>query len=510
MFLGETAELQATAVLSDNSRQAVDGARATWRSSNPRAATVSAGVVTAAEPGNTEITVEYGGVAAELPVPVRIAPDARGKVRVIYAAPADRPFRADFSRGISAAIAHAQSWFRRELGGLTFELATTTPEFCQMPEDSDYYGDGNSWDRVVEGLQHCAPVAVATPGISWYVFADVRERCGQSHDLGASVRGLTLVPRHDLELLVNPGTYETCQGTGRRTRASVAGGFGHEIAHSFGVPHPPGCDEGLPHCDEGTLMHLGLYEYPDAYLRPEERELLMRSRFVTGARARASTPATLSIQGVIRDPSDGPLPGIRVSAMSDRYWDWDETGPDGAFSIAVPDRQSGPFLVSAHAGQTPDCNWLGYYGPDGLHSSRREATLVAVAGGDPESLDMTLPLTPDELCNMDRTLSGTVLGPDGRPREGVWIYFDGFVRTALDGTWRFRLFEGWWTRRLNNPIKLSLPECVDRNYYISVDGFTERSFWAHEAVRRFEVGPLGVTGIEVRLPASPLELCRQS
>ena len=300
IFLGETAELQLTAVRSDNSRLPVDGALATWRSSNALAATVSAGVATAVEPGNTEIAAGYQGLSVEIPVPVRIAPTARGKVRVLYAAPADRPFRSDYSSGISWAMREAQTWFRSQLKGLTFELHDGSPEFCQMPEDSDHYATGDAWDKVVKGVQDCAPVALDTPGISWYVFADVQERCGEPHELGMGGNGAAIVPRHDLEVLAGSNPIQGCKGPVTRSRPSIAAGFAHELAHNFGLPHPPGCDDQLAHCDLDALMSLGYLEYPDTYLRPGEKEFLMRSRFLRRTGPRGASPRRGG------DPGGGP------------------------------------------------------------------------------------------------------------------------------------------------------------------------------------------------------------
>ena len=512
LLLGETAELQLSAVRSDGSRLPVDSGLAAWSSSNQAAATVSAGVVTAVEPGNAEIGARYEGLSAEIPVPVRISPTARGQVRVIYAAPADRPFRADYSSGISWAIREAQTWFRRRLRGLAFELHDTTPQFCQMPEDSDHYSSGHSWDRIVEGVQDCAPVAHDTPGISWYVFADVGELCGEDHELGAGGNGLAIVPRHDLEVLADSTRIKGCDGTRRRSRPSIAGGFVHEFAHTLGVPHPPGCDDRRAHCDHDALMQLGVFEFPDTYLRADEKEFLMRSRFIrrTGPRG-ASPPREFAIDGVVRDASGAPLRGIRVSIVSDTYWNWEETGFTGSFSIGFPDEKSGPFLVSVHAGDTAvDCNWLGYHGPDGLHALRREATLVNVADGDPEPIEVTLPLAPGELCNLDRTLSGVVVGPGDRPVEGVIVWFHRFgVRTDQDGSWKHRgLFEGWWMHRLHRPLSITLPQC-DKQIFFTQDGFTEAVNWAFELERRFEVAPVGITDIRMRLRASPEQLCRE-
>ena len=510
IFLGETAELQLTAVRSDNSRLPVEGALATWTSSNRMAATVSAGVVTAVEPGNSEITAGYQGASVEIRVPVRIPPTARGKVRVIYAAPADRPFRADYSSGISWAMRDAQTWYRRELRGLTFELHDGSPEFCRMPEDSDHYATGDAWDKVVEGVQHCAPVALDTPGISWYVFADVQERCGEEHDLGKGGNGLAIVPRHDLEVLAGSTGIQGCEGPVTRSRGSIAGGFGHELAHNFGLPHPPGCDDGHAHCDLDAVMHLGYFAYPDTYLRPGEKEFLMRARFLRRTGPRGAAPGEFAIRGAVRDASGAPLQGIRVSILSETYWNWEETGVTGAFSIGFPDRESGPFLVSVHAGDTAaDCNWLGYHGPDGLHSLRREATLVSVAEGDPEPIEVTLPMAPDELCNLDRTLSGVVVGPGDRPVEGVRVWFHRLgISTARDGSWTRRLFEGWWSHHLHRPLSITLPQC-DKEIFFTVDGSSESPNWAFELARRFEVAPVGITDIELRLRATPEQLCQE-
>lgn len=511
ILLGETAELRVTAVLSDDSRLPVDSALPVWTSSNAGVASVSAGVVTAIKPGNTEIAARYEGVSAEIPVPVRISPTARGVVRVIYAAPADRPFRADYSSGISRSIAHGQTWLRRELGGLVFTLDDTTPQFCQLPEDSEYYSEGHSWDKIVEGLRGCAEVRHYTPGVSWFVFADVEEACGENHELGAGTAGVAMVPRHDLEFLVGSSGIETCTGRRRRSRLSVAGGFLHELSHTFGLPHPPGCDENLRHCDWDALMKWGIFDYPDTYLRPNEKELLMRSRFLTKARTPADGSLDLAIRGVVRDASGAPVQGLRVSALSDRYWNWSETRFNGAFSIEVSDRQSGPFLISVHAGDTADCNWLGYHGPDGLHSSRREASVVAVEDGDPESLEVTLPLSPSELCNQDRIMAGTVSDRTGRPLEGVLVFFQGVgVRTGQDGAWDHRFFEGWWAQTMTGPLHIVLPECDTNVFYFTQDGFTSRLFWAEELARRFELGPLGIQDIRVRLPSNPAQLCSES
>jgi hypothetical protein len=57
------------------------------------------------------------------------------------------------------------------------------------------------------------------------------------------------------------------------------GGLGHELGHAFGLSHPPGCDQGLPTCDYNALMWAGYAAYPNTYLRPDEKSILLASEF---------------------------------------------------------------------------------------------------------------------------------------------------------------------------------------------------------------------------------------
>ena len=60
-------------------------------------------------------------------------------MRVLYVVPADREFRDDYSDGISKAIVDVQSWYRRQLDGLTFDIYSVMPEQCHLPRSEDYY-----------------------------------------------------------------------------------------------------------------------------------------------------------------------------------------------------------------------------------------------------------------------------------------------------------------------------------------------------------------------------------
>ena len=246
---------------------------------------------------------------------VRVTVDASSPkkvVRFLYVSPEDRPFRSEYSEGISKAIVDVQSWYRDQLGGLTFQLYNTSPEWCQMSEDSDYYSRGNAWEKVMEGVQHCAPVAWDSDFV-WVLYVDVYEACDEPHELGAGGGGIVMVPGWDLEGLLSQGEeeYYYCDaGPFRDPLGRWFGGLAHELAHAVGVPHPPGCDAGLPTCDSPALMWLGYTSYPDTYLRFDEKEILIRSPFITGEATPTDGPdateGSLGVHGVVLDPSGAP------------------------------------------------------------------------------------------------------------------------------------------------------------------------------------------------------------
>ena len=131
-------------------------------------------------------------------VSVHISVRETGTVRVLYAAPSDREFRSDYRDAIQHGIVDLQSWYRRQTGGLTFSLYDATPEQCELSETSDYY-DQDPWQKVLEGVQHCAPVEDNTSTFAWVIYADLAAACDARGSLGRGGPGLTMVGRDDLE-----------------------------------------------------------------------------------------------------------------------------------------------------------------------------------------------------------------------------------------------------------------------------------------------------------------------
>ncbi|MDE2838215.1 MAG: hypothetical protein OXL97_12035 [Chloroflexota bacterium] len=292
--IGGASQLSVTASRSDGSSHGVDNSLVEWKSSDPWVATVSEGVVAAVGPGNATIALVYEERTAEVPVSVRISERRPGTVRVLYATPSDREFRADYSEAISHALVDLQSWYRRQLVGLTFSLYDATPEWCQMSDPADFYAVGHAWNKVLAGVQHCAPVKQGDPDFIWLIYPDVEEDCDEyhrlgegGHELGRGGSGLAMFGRADLEGLASPGEYYYCgEGPYDGPLGRWIGGAGHELAHGFGLPHPPGCDPWDPamcdHQEASSLMHGGYAVYPETHLLPSDKETLIRSPFFEG------------------------------------------------------------------------------------------------------------------------------------------------------------------------------------------------------------------------------------
>ena len=247
--IGETADLAVTAEFSDGSRRAVDATRVAWASSDAAVATVAGdGTLTAIGRGDAWVTATYSQQTVDVPVSVRVP----AVVRVLYAVPADREFRSDYSEALQRAMLGVQSWVRNQLNGLTFALHGTAPLYCSMSEPEEFYAR-HSWERVLAGVQHCAPVATGSEVFSWAIYADVAYECGPwelGFGLGAAQHGLTIMGSEDLKGLVDEDSdlYQCGEdglvGPFDFPYGRWEGGAAHELLHTFLVPHPPAATRG--------------------------------------------------------------------------------------------------------------------------------------------------------------------------------------------------------------------------------------------------------------------------
>lgn len=277
-LVGRTRQLTARAQTADGATLPAATAY-TWRSSNDVVATVSgSGLVTARADGVAVITASYQGVEGSAEVRGVAVNQGAARVRAVYMIPRDRTFRADYAAAIQNALESLQEWYFDQLGtGRTFSLFAPQPELCTMSANADYYPDG-AYAKVLADARRCLPVSGGTT-TSWVLYADVWDACNDRGRLGVGSPGLTLLGRGDLDGLIGAPVIDSCGNDQSRPVPRWIGGLGHELGHTFGLPHPPGCDQGSASCDGRALMWSGYSLYPATYLRDDEKAALMASPF---------------------------------------------------------------------------------------------------------------------------------------------------------------------------------------------------------------------------------------
>ncbi len=379
------------------------------------AAGVTAGCATSPRRYCPDRDTSRAEMATFLTRALAVDPRPEHVVRVLYAVPADREVDSDSRDAIRRAVEHVQSWYHQELGGMTFSLHDPIVEDCRLSRSEGFYASGDAWEKVVEGVQDCAPVGHwpgrthEAPGstTTWVIYPDVEEACDEyhrlgeaGHELGRGGWGLTILSRDDVEGVTDPGgEYYFCgEGPYGNHLGRWIGGLAHELTHALGVTdHPPGCDEGLPSCDYPALMANGYTAYPDTYLRDDEKAILRGSPFIT--RLPAPLPPLVgipsAIRGVIVDPDGRPVEGVGLWAWQIHNTDnsrWGVSGSGGTFVIRVAD---GPYRLDVYAASGGAC--AGYYDGEGITTNHQEALMVTVEGTDIEGITIRLPAPPENV-----------------------------------------------------------------------------------------------------------------
>lgn len=280
VLAGRNVLLTAAAHGADGQRLSANASDFVWSSSNAAVASVSpTGMVTGNGGGIAEITATYRTVTGSMQVtsfPVNVG---ASRVRAVYMVPRDRPFRAEYSAAIQNALAEVQHFYFEQLGtGRTFSIHAPEPDVCQMTANSDFYPNG-TYAKVLSDAQRCLPVRANTPTTVWALYADVKDACNDRGRLGVGSPGLTILGRDDLDGLVGSQVISSCGTDVSLPVNRWIGGLGHELGHTFGLPHPPGCDQGSANCDARALMWSGYSSFPRTYLRDDEKSVLAGSPF---------------------------------------------------------------------------------------------------------------------------------------------------------------------------------------------------------------------------------------
>ena len=205
-------------------------------------------------------------------------------LRVLYAIPTDRTFNQSWADALSAEMVDLQQWYANQLGGKTFTVYTEAPEVCHLPSPSSAYFSTNTWNTISADVATNCGVVYGALDTDWVIYADVIHDETSAGRIGAGIPGMAIFPRQDLEGL--GGASCVTYSDGKQycfPQTRWVGGAGHEIGHTFGVPHPPGCDAGLPTCDvtaQNDLMWLGYTTYPNTYFEPYVKTILLASKFI--------------------------------------------------------------------------------------------------------------------------------------------------------------------------------------------------------------------------------------
>ena len=206
------------------------------------------------------------------------------------------------------------------------------------------------------------------------------------------------------------------------------------------------------------------------------------------------------IHGTVLGPNGEPVAEVYIEAQP--FWTGDVTGTDGTFEITPRRDSEGEFVLSISSG----CGWAGYHGPGGV-TNYEQATRLELSESAIFGIVVHLPAEPDELCN---TVTGTVLGPDSQPVAGIQVWADGVAgspgTSGADGNFEISVpakLSGEFVLRINVAGTATTTEC-DVGYH-GLGGITD-----YDRATRFSLGGDDISGIVVRLPVAPADLCQNS
>lgn len=204
-------------------------------------------------------------------------------VRVVYLIPSDRSYRREYAEALEQAIENVRTWHQLEMGGKTFALPKAVVEVVNSGHPAEWYStsaagsDASLWfwyNATADGFALTGG-RWDDPSARWLYYIDADQACGQ---LTGAAAGVALFPANDLRGLVGETNMPPCSIDPPDSRGYCrwVGGLGHELGHTFGLPHPIPCPGGS---SDDALMCLGYGIYPDTYLLPQDKTTLDASPF---------------------------------------------------------------------------------------------------------------------------------------------------------------------------------------------------------------------------------------
>ena len=210
------------------------------------------------------------------------------KVRVVYLVPSDGSAKAAYTLLLEKAVRHTQRWYRDELSGKTFTLASPVVAVRKTKNPASYYSTHvqagattpSFFDNVYAEANDVASAQRSDPDNVWLVYIDADPACGQG---GGCMDGVSIFAANDLRGLAQEKLVKTCptDPDGLPPTCRWVGGLAHMLGLALGLSHPPDCEKQLPTCDSSALMWLGMYDYPKAHLTVADKTDLRMSAFVS-------------------------------------------------------------------------------------------------------------------------------------------------------------------------------------------------------------------------------------
>lgn len=217
------------------------------------------------------------------------------------------------------------------------------------------------------------------------------------------------------------------------------------------------------------------------------------------------------------DEDGKPVEGLhvvaRVHGEGPRDHEQRATGAGGTVRLGLAE---GKYELDVLSDQYSDCTVHGPENPDGIWRA-----VIAIGGSGPSEMRVVLarrqPLegVHSVPCHFDvpyHRVQGTILGPGDEPLEGVSVlpfgpHLEGprpAALTASDGTYALEVPDGSY--RLRVFVTIEGTECL-----LGFAGFEGSYSYGYTGFKpgRIDVQGAAVSGLTVRLPGSPADLCRR-
>lgn len=228
------------------------------------------------------------------------------KVRFIYLVPQDKVVRDDYKTAIADVALHLQDFYQKELGNdNAFTLNQPIVEIYQTSHTANWYRTNPPrqtppqppyssyfYENALNDGFALSGGSFNDPNNRWIYYIDADPDCTQF--IGGTA-GIALMAGNDLRGLTGQINIPSCSGQSPDTGGKYRwiGGAGHEVGHSFDLPHPPGCDPPTNNCQGGqtavnSLMWFGFIAYPNTYFLPTDKTTLLNTGFFSSINLKPS------------------------------------------------------------------------------------------------------------------------------------------------------------------------------------------------------------------------------